>query len=243
MPKSKYQDILRDIRSDIESGKYRAGDYLPSENEYAKKYQCTRNTIRRALAVLTEDGYIIPQHGKGVQVIPNEFTNRNVFTVGGIESFAEVSNRTGIPIKTKVLTFEKKICDHTLSNMTGFDEGEELYYIERVRISSGQRIILDTNIFLASETPGLTKEIAEKSVYQYFEGELGMVITTSRRMVTAERANKRDLQTMDLGTYDFVLVVTGQVFNSKGIMFEFTQSRHRPDKACFIETAVRKKRS
>ena len=68
MPKSKYEDILRDIQGDIISGKYRAGDYLPSENEYARKYGCTRNTIRRALNVLSEDGFVIPQHGKGVQV-------------------------------------------------------------------------------------------------------------------------------------------------------------------------------
>lgn len=242
MPKSKYEDILRDIQGDIISGKYRAGDYLPSENEYARKYGCTRNTIRRALNVLSEDGFVIPQHGKGVQVIPNDFSNRNVFTAGGIESFAEVVNRIGIPVVTKVISFQKKICDHTTSNMTGFDEGSELYDIERERIVSGQRIILDHNIFLAAETPGLTAEIAEKSIYQYLEDTLGMVITTSRRMVTAERAARRDMETLDLGTYDFVLVITGQVFNSKGIMFEYTQSRNRPDKACFTETAVRKRK-
>ena len=242
MPKNKYEEILREIREQIESGRYRAGDYLPSENEYARHYGCTRNTIRRALAVLADEGYVIPQHGKGVQVIPNPVTNRSVFTIGGIESFQEAARRSDVEIRTEVLKFEKIVCDHALSNMTGFDEGAELYYIERNRIFDNRRIIFDTNIFLASETPGLTKEIAGRSIYDYLENTLGMNITTSRRMVTAERATTRDNANLDLDTYDFVLVVTGQVFNSKGIMFEYTQSRHRPDRICFAETALRKKR-
>jgi GntR family trehalose operon transcriptional repressor len=242
MPKSKYDEILKEIRSEIDSGRYRAGDYLPSENEYARQYGCTRNTIRRALGVLTDEGYVIPQHGKGVQVIPNPIMRRNVFTIGGIESFREAAARSEEKIHTSVLKFERIICDHSLSNMTGFDEGSELYYIERNRIMNAQRVILDTNIFLASETPGLSKEIAEQSIYEYLEKDLGMTITTSRRTVTAERATARDEKNLDLGKFDFLLVVTGQVFNSKGIMFEWTQSRHRPDKACFTETAVRKRR-
>ncbi len=241
MPKAKYEPIYQDIKSDIESGKIPYGEYLPSENTYVEKYNVTRNTIRRALSMLTSEGYLLPQHGKGVQNIYRPMTSKSVFSVGGIESFAEAKDRNQRNITTKVIFLKEIICDKSISMRTGFDVGSELYYIERVRQLNGKSIIFDTNIFLKSETDGLTTEIAEDSIYKYLENDLHMTITTSKRIITAEKATNTDLALLDLDTFDFVLVVTGQVFNSKGIMFEYTQSRHRPDQVCFVESAVRKK--
>lgn len=45
---------------------------------------------------------------------------------------------------------------------------------------------------------------------------------------------------MDLQDYDFVAVVTSRTFNDKGIQFEWTQARHRPDYFVFYDTAVRR---
>ena len=50
-------------------------------------------------------------------------------------------------------------------------------------------------------------------------------------------ADRRYLELHDL---DFVAVVTGRTYNSKGIQFEWTQSRHRPDYSVFYDTARRK---
>ena len=68
-----------------------------------------------------------------------------------------------------------------------------------------------------------------------------MTITTSRRRVTAELATERDHELLDLEHFDFVLTVVGQVFNSCGVILEYTRSRHVPDQVCFAETAVRQK--
>lgn len=238
MPKPKYEPIYLSIKKDIEEGVYSFGDQLPSENTYADRFDCTRNTVRRALNMLTNQGYIQPQHGKGVSVIYRKEDDRSIFTVGGIESFAETTQRNQKNVTTKVMKFQKVICDERISEMTGFDEGNELYYIERIRIIDGKAIIFDTNIYLASETPGLNEDIAVSSIYRYLENELKMTITTSKRRITAEKATEKDKEYLDLDE-DIVLVVSGQVFNSKGIMFEYTQSRHRADSVCFVETASR----
>lgn len=241
MPQQKYEPIYQEIKREIETGVYKAGDFLPSENTYTEKYNCTRNTIRRALSMLTSDGYLLPQHGRGVQVIYSPKDLRSLFSIGGIESLGEAAKRNQIVITTKVITFKEMVADESISMMAGFDIGEEVYFIERVRKTGKKAIIFDTNVFLKSETKGLTKEIAEKSVYDYLELELGMTITTSRRRITAQQATKKDLKYLSLGSLDFVLTVEGQVFNSRGVMFEYTQSRHVPDQVCFIESAVRQR--
>ncbi len=242
MPQAKYEDIYLDIRKQIISGDIPYGDFLPSENNYAQKYNCTRNTIRRALSILTSEGLLLPRHGKGVQVIYRNLSEQNVFTIGGIESFKEATDRNQRKITTKMIFFKEVTCDEQMSLTTGFDIGEQLYYIERIRQHEGKSIIFDTNIFLKSETEGLNKKIIESSIYAYLENTLGMTITTSKRRITAEKATQTDKTLLDLDSFDFVMVVTGQVFNSKGVMFEYTQSRHKPDQVCFIENAVRQKK-
>ena len=96
-------------------------------------------------------------------------------------------------------------------------------------------------MFLKSLVPNLTKEIAENSIYEYIENDLGMSIVTSKRKITVERATQIDEKYLQLNDYNCLAVVTGQTFNADGIMFEYTQSRHRPDYFCFLDTATRKR--
>lgn len=41
--------------------------------------------------------------------------------------------------------------------------------------------------------------------------------------------------------YNCLAVVTSNTFNSDGVMFEYTQSRHQPEYFSFHDTATRKK--
>ena len=65
----KYLGIYNDIKSSIEDGKIKAGEKLPSENELMEKYQVSRDTIRKALDLLEEDGYIHKIKGKGSYIL------------------------------------------------------------------------------------------------------------------------------------------------------------------------------
>ena len=101
-------------------------------------------------------------------------------------------------------------------------------------------MIIDINMFLRSLVPGLTPEIAKDSIYDYIENTLGMQIVTSKRKMTVERVTEIDEKYLELNDYNCLAVVTGQTFNADGVMFEYTQSRHRPDYFCFQDTATRK---
>ena len=67
MPKAKFESIYKDLKQKIEMDEYHYQDFLPSENTLVNVYDCSRNTIRRAVSELTELGYVQPLHGKGVR--------------------------------------------------------------------------------------------------------------------------------------------------------------------------------
>ena len=240
MPKSKFEDIYRDLKHHVEQGDYLYSELLPSENNLIGIYDCSRNTIRRAIAGLVEDGYVQTIHGKGVQVIyqPSEKTN---FTVGGIESFKETAARNKMSYRTDVVCFETIIVDEALARESSFPVGSEVLHICRVRSVDNKPLILDINYFLKSAVPGLTEEIAGKSIYAYLEQELKMQIVTSKRKMTVEKATPQDRELISMDSYNCLAVVTSNTFNSDGLMFEYTQSRHQPEYFTFHDTAVRKK--
>lgn len=239
MPALKFDSIYRDLKEKIENGTYQPNTMLPSENTLTGQYGCSRNTVRRAIASLQKLGYVQSIHGKGVQILYTPVRQAN-FRVGGIESFAESARRNNLKTTTKVVQFVTIKIDERTSLRTGFPVGAEAFYIQRVRSIDGRPVILDVNVFLKSEMPELTKKKAAGSIYKYLEDEVGMKIVTSTRMITAERATPVDLKYMDLQDYDFVAVVTSRTFNDKGIQFEWTQSRHRPDYFVFYDTAARR---
>lgn len=236
--KSIYYEIYEDLRDRIERGEFPFQTYIPSEATLVEEYECSHNTLRKSLAVLRLHGYVQPIQGKGVLVIwqPNRHAD---FVLGDIETFKEAATRNGISTLTRVRSFERIKASEKLATSTGFKIGDELYRIERVRYLNGQALIYDINYLLASAVPGLTSQIVENSVYEYLEGTLGMHIATSKRTIRVERVTETDREVLDLLDFTMVAVVHGQTFNSDGVLFEVTTSRHRPDFFTFHDTAVR----
>ena len=240
MPKAKYEGIYHSIQKRIEAQDYPYQSLLPSENTLIEEYACSRNTVRRALAELVADGYVQTMQGRGVRVIYQP-VGKTTFTIGGIETFQETARRNHLHAVTKVTKFETVIADERFAAKSGFSVGDELWSIERVWYLDGKALILDVNYFLKEFVPGLTPQIAASSIYDYIENTLGMQIITSKRRITVEHATARDEKLLDMGTYGCVAVVVNQTFNSAGLLFEYTQSRHQPDYFCFQDIATRKK--
>lgn len=233
-----YYAIYESLRDRIEAGEFAYTAFIPSETALVEQYECSHNTLRKALEVLRLHGYVQPIRGKGVRVIWQPDRQAN-FVLGDIESFAEAARRNKLSYATKVRSFETITAGETVARLTGFACGDELFHVERVRFLNGSALIYDINYFLTSEVPGLTPEIVEDSVYDYLEHTLGSRISTSQRTIGVEHVTAADREVLDLLEYTMVAVVTNRTFDSKGIMFETTFSRHRPDYFTFHDTAVR----
>ena len=61
----KYHALKETLKNDILSGIYQPGDKIPSENQLVQEYDLSRHTVRKALSILEEEGYIVAVHGKG----------------------------------------------------------------------------------------------------------------------------------------------------------------------------------
>ena len=63
--KTKYYVLMEELKQSILSGVIKPGEKLPSENELSARYQISRHTVRKALSILINEGYIEAEHGRG----------------------------------------------------------------------------------------------------------------------------------------------------------------------------------
>ena len=239
MPAAKYEAIYEQLRRSIEAREYEGS--LPSEHRLTERFHCSRNTVRRAVARLVEEGYVQSVHGKGVLILRRLPIEKQLL-ISGIESMEEAAARNHLSLTTKVVYFAERFADSALSELTGFPEGSPLYHLRRVRYLNGEALILDENYFLRDVVRGLTPEIAEKSVYAYVEGTLGESIVTTQRRYTVGACTELDREYIALGERNCMAVVTSWTYNASGILFEYTQSRHHPDRFVFYGLVQRRKK-
>lgn len=64
-----YQQISDELLTQINTARLRPGDRLPSERKLMRQYQASDTSVRRALAILRDRGYIEKKHGSGNYVL------------------------------------------------------------------------------------------------------------------------------------------------------------------------------
>lgn len=89
--KPKYQIILDDIKSNILSGTYSVGEQIPTESALQDTYSVSRQTVRKAILELSNEGFLRSEKGSGTYV-SNQFRsksagNSNNRTIGVITTY------------------------------------------------------------------------------------------------------------------------------------------------------------
>ncbi|MGM0843761.1 MAG: trehalose operon repressor [Bacillota bacterium] len=234
---NKYMQIYQELADKIQDGTYPANETLPSENELSEVYETSRETIRKALTLLSQRGFIQKLRGKGSLVLD---VSKMSFPISGLVSFKELQSSLGGESQTIVYDFGLIQPDQTLAHQLGCQQDEEVWKVVRARNIKGERIILDKDFFLKKNVPLLTKEICEQSIYEYLENELKLPISYAKKEIVVENCTEEDRSYLDLSGYDHVVVVKNYVHLEDTTLFQYTESRHRLDKFRFVDFARRK---
>lgn len=233
---SKYLTIYNEILSKIENGLYPSNTKLPSENELMEQYNVSRDTIRKSLNLLEDSGHIHKIKGKGSLILD---INKFNFPVSGITSFKELTQNMGVKSETIVQELECVKPNKFLKAQLDLNDEAEVWKVIRVRKIDGKRIILDKDFFNKEFVPSLTEEICKDSIYEYIEKELGLRISFAKKEITVQQCTEEDKKYLDCEKYNMIVVVKSYTYLNDTSLFQYTESRHRPDKFRFVDFARR----
>lgn len=236
---NKFREIFLDLEQKILNKEYPPQTLLPSENQLIKMYGVSRETIRKALNLLKDTGYIQKKQGKGSIVLD---INRFDFPVSGLTSFKELQDAQHIRNETTVVQLTKVAVSTRIHEITDWPVASEAWKLVRQRKIDGEIVILDRDYLDANIIQQLPKERAEDSIFDYFEQDLGLAIAYAQKEITVEPVTKEIRDLMDLTLQDqHVVVVRSLVYLEDTRCFQYSESIHRLDKFRFVDFARRRR--
>jgi len=190
------------------------------------------------LKLLQEEGFIETVQGMGSQVSRQAHFD---FPVSQLTSYQEIVKASGLRSETNVIRLEKISIDEKGAKKTSFPLHRLVWKVTRQRVVDGVASVLDIDYLDRELIPGLTKEIAQHSIYQYIEEDLKLQIGYAKKEILISPIDNRDKILLDLGKDKHVVTVRSQVHLADGRQFQFTESRHKLDKFHFVDYAERRK--
>ncbi len=233
---NKYLMIHNEIAKQIDKGEFTTNSLLPSEHELSDRYNTSRETIRKALNLLSQNGYIQKVRGKGSIVIKSTKVD---FPVSGLVSFKELAAKMGEKPRTIVEELSLVKPEAYIQKQLNLSSKDQVWKVFRVREMGGERVILDKDFLHKNIVPELTKEICENSIYEYIEKELNLTISFAKKEIVVEAPTEEDHRLLDLEDFHCVVVIKNHVYLDDASLFQYTESRHRPDKFRFVDFARR----
>lgn len=136
-----YRKIYEILRKHILSGVYAEGSLLPSENELCAVHNITRPTVRQALEVLVQEGFISKKQGKG-SIVRKPPQDIGILSISGTAS--AIGNQY---LQTQILQKPqiKPWPDKFSFELSQVERESGCIYMERLRLVDGQPVFYDIN--------------------------------------------------------------------------------------------------
>ena len=183
-----YRKLYEKLRSLITDGNYRRGDLLPSENELCAAHQLTRPTVRKALDMLVNDGFIIRHQGKG-SIVQGQPRGIGILSLSGTTSAIGQENlATRIIVRPHILRWEQAFGFEITDN----ERSVGCIYMERLRLINDQPVFYDITMIPNLNLPRFTSRTFEnRSLFEILRVHYQVEVKGGEQKILAITADER----------------------------------------------------
>jgi GntR family transcriptional regulator len=226
-----YYQIMSMIKRGIANGSLQPGDLLPTEEQFCKRFDVSRTTIRQAFAALVKEGSIVRVQGKGTFIAQQQKLDRKM---DNIYSFTHEMQSIGLRASSKIIKCEKILPEEDIRQLFAMNPNEYVYQIVRVRLAADQPLLLETTFLPVSIIKYLDGKILESTSLYDLLNEQGIEPfraqeTYESMLIVGEES--RLLQCKNNTTGFFIERIA---WLKSGQIFEFTQSIMRGDRSKIV---------
>jgi GntR family transcriptional regulator len=172
-----YHQLKASILRDIEAGRWRAGDRLPTEDELIKRFQVSKITVRQALRELAQMGYIRREQGRGtfVQGPPLEEGPRE------LKSFTSEMRRHGFLATSRVLEQSVVAAPSEVAARLQIPEESTVFRLHRLRFADSEPMGLQTAYISMQLVPGIDElSFVDASLYEILGARYALFAASAR---------------------------------------------------------------
>ena len=183
-----YRKLYEKLRTLMEDGTYQRGDLLPSENELCAAHHLTRPTVRKALDMLVNDGFILRHQGLG-SIVQGQPKGIGILSLTGTTSaIGQDILTTRIIVRPKIISWEQAF---------GFEISEKeksmgCIYMERLRLINELPIFYDITMIPNLNLPRFTSRTFEnRSLFEILRKHYQVEVKGGEQKIQAITADER----------------------------------------------------
>ncbi|MCJ8142021.1 phosphonate metabolism transcriptional regulator PhnF [Ancylobacter sp. A5.8] len=226
-----WRQITERIEADIAEGRLTPGQRLPTEMEMAERFGVNRHTLRRALAMLTEQGLVEATPGRGTFV--KEAPLR--YPIAARTRFSEIVSSEGRAPGGRVVGSHLERASPDIALALRLAPGADVLRLDMVREADGVPITLGTHWYDAERCRDLDLlAAATGSVTRALEA---IGITDYRRLetrITARAADEEERRLLSLQPGRTVMVVESLNGDAQRRPLQYTRARFSADRVQLI---------
>ena len=223
-----YFQLTKLLTGEIESGRWAAGERLPSEPAICEQFGVSRTTVRQALAQLETEGLIRREKGRGTFVAERR---SGAWLLQSAHGFYDEAVRAGHDVRSRVVRRAMEPLPPWAADALRVPAGSDGVTVERLRWMDDRLVMYVVSHFppAVAETL-LAADLENGSLYGVLEDQEGLTVAGGRRVVEAARA-ERDLVTLlEVEPGAPLLCVEAVSWDERLRPFECYRAWHRADR-------------
>jgi GntR family phosphonate transport system transcriptional regulator len=146
-----WRQIGERIADEITSKGLRPGARLPTEPELAQRFAVSRNTVRRAMSMLEDDGVVRIEQGRGT------FVHEGVihYEISKRTRYSENLARQGIDPGRQIRQVVEVPAPPAVAEALAIAAGDSVVLVESISLADGAAVSLGRSYYPAARFPGL----------------------------------------------------------------------------------------
>ena len=228
-PIPKYLQIGSWLKELIQTGRYKAGEKLPSEVQLSKMCRVNRNTVRQAISELTVIGLLRKEKGTGTFVTapaPAELRQK----LERISSFSDLMQGSGIEQNTRILNKGVEIAPDDIAKLLFLGSNNKVIVVRRVRAGDGVPYIYEESYLPHDPFKSILDMDLTGSMYKIISEQFGVVLARSKQTISAVNLDPKIARVLELSANAAGIFMESLTFEENSMPIEVLYSYHRGDK-------------
>ncbi|WP_194894792.1 GntR family transcriptional regulator [Catenulispora pinisilvae] len=225
-----YRQLAGRLRKAVLDGVHPLGAKLPSEHEIAEEYGVSRSTVRRAFALLTEEGVIASHQGARRTVLARPREQN----FAELRSFSRWARLIGEVPSGRTVSLERATADEREAEKLGLAIGDPLFRLTRVRLLSGRPVMIERTAYVERVGTLLaTVDLGRESICDALE-LFGIFFEHAEHAIDAINADPADAALLETAVGTALLREHRRTTDPSGSPLEWSDDRYLGDAMAFI---------
>lgn len=225
----KYYQLFTILRNIIEDGEIQPLQPIPSERELEEKYNVSRTTIRQAISLLTNQGFVFREHGRGTFVAPPKLQN----SLHELTSFTQDMQARGLVPGQKVLELSYIEPSQKVRNQLELGpEVNRVLFLKRLRFADDQPIGIHSGYLPLDTSQPITIEEINRSgsLYSLLQNKFNLIPSKAYETIEATIADPEEAQLLEVKEGSPLLLFERTVWSQTRQAMEFVRVVYRADR-------------